>query len=178
MNNEKEMNTQMNKIKGDTENATKLSLYYKNRKFFIPLNASWQYKQKKMFDSAKKEHNLFLKGVPVQDGKEVHLFASTNVETFWCYYNDLPSSERVHYEIVRADKPCKAMIDLEWYSDIEDDQKNNKFKFIGSQIYNVFCKLKPDFDSSKIISGCSTRFLPDKNKWKNSFHFIFPIVFE
>lgn len=160
------------------EMATKLPLHYKCREFFKPLNASWEYRQKKVFDSAKKNHNLFLKAVPVQDEKEIHLFASANIETFWCYYNDLGPSERVHYEIIKADKPCKAVIDLEWYSDIRHDKQDDKFEHIGTQLMDVFYKLDPDFDPHRIVNACSTRFLPDKNKWKNSYHFIFPIAFE
>jgi hypothetical protein len=168
--------------KGNLENcvegATNHSLHYRQRKFFKPLNAHWEYKQDKVFRNALKGHNLFIKAVPVYNNKEIHLFGSSTIESFWEYYDQLPKSERVHYEIIRAGKPCKAVIDLEWYTDVEGANSDEKFETIGKQLNDVFYKLKPDFDKSKIINACSTRFIEDKNKWKNSFHFIFPIVFQ
>jgi len=86
--------------------------------------------------------------------------------------------KKIHYEIIRAGKQCKAVIDLEWYTDIEGDNTDEKFETIGTQLNDAFIKLKPDFDKSKIVNAFSTRFIEDKNKWKNSYHFIFPIVFQ
>ena len=81
------------------EGTTKSSLHYRQRKFFKPLNAHWEYKQNKVFQDSPKEHNLFIKAVPVYNNKEVHLFGSSTIESFCKYYDQLPKSERVHYEI-------------------------------------------------------------------------------
>ena len=96
------------------EGTAKSSLHYRQRKFFKPLNALWEYRQNKVFQDAPKEHNLFIKAVPVSENKEIHLFGSNTIEGFWDYYDKLPSSDRVHYEIIRSGRPCKAVIDLEW----------------------------------------------------------------
>ena len=72
--------------------------------------------------------------------------------------------KKIHYEIIRAGKPCKAVIDLEWYTDIKGDNTYVKFETIGTQLNDAFIKLKPDFDKSKIVNACSTRFIEDKNK--------------
>lgn len=160
------------------EGTAKSSLHYRQRKFFKPLNALWEYRQNKVFQDAPKEHNLFIKAVPVSGNKEIHLFGSNTIEGFWDYYNKLPLSERVHYEIIRAGKPCKAVIDLEWYTEIKGEHEYERFENIGTLLSNVFQKLKPDFDKTKIVNACSTRFIEDKKKWKNSYHFIFPIVFK
>ena len=163
-------------MKNGVEPVAKSSLHYRQRKFFKPSNALWEYKQEKVFENASKEHNLFIKAVPVCENKEIHLFGSDTIEGFWEYYNNLPSSEKIHYEIIRAGIPCKAVIDLEWYTDIEGDNTDEKFETIGEQLNDAFIKLKPDFDKSKIVNACSTRYI--KDKWKNSYHFIFPIVFQ
>ncbi len=83
----------MNKVEKCVDTTTKSSLHYKQREFFKPINAHWEYKQEKVFENAPTEHNLFIKAVPVYEDKEIHLFGSNTIEGFWKYYNDLSSCE-------------------------------------------------------------------------------------
>ena len=64
----------MNKVENCVDTTAKSSLHYKQRKFFKPINAHWEYKQEKVFENPPKEHTLFIKAVPVYEDKEIHLF--------------------------------------------------------------------------------------------------------
>jgi hypothetical protein len=53
----------MSKLNKMVDATAKSSLHYRQRKFFKPSNALWEYKQEKVFENAPEEHNLFIKAV-------------------------------------------------------------------------------------------------------------------
>ena len=46
------------------------------------------------------------------DGRRA--FVAASLEAFWAKYEALPAGHRHHYELIRADTPCRLYYDLEF----------------------------------------------------------------
>lgn len=80
----------------------------------------------------------YQKIIQILDGKSRTFLPIKNWEDFWKAYEDEPLKDRHLFELIRSDQPCKPYLDIEWYAEEQQIDKQKFIKMLSADLIKIF----------------------------------------